>query len=338
MITKPSKAKVAVIGCGLWGRNLVRNYYNLGALATFVEADRNTAATLENQFNVKPQDLTEVLQNPRIHAVAVAVPTAQHYLVAKQALMAGKHLFIEKPVTMALEQTIELIKLAEERKVVFMTGHLPRYHPAFIRMQEMVSNGDIGSLKYVYSNRLNLGRIRSDENCLWDLAPHDISMILALVGEQALEVHTQGSSGLHSQVVDTALVSLQFNNGVKGHIFNSWLHPFKEHRLVAVGDKGMLVFDDAQPWESKLQLFRHDIDITSDLKFQTHPKEAQNVFIEPDEPLKMECEHFLTCIENKEAPLTGPKEALRVMTLMEMIQGNLRLKQELRDFKAVVNE
>lgn len=317
-----SKIKVAVVGCGAWGRNLARNFYNLGALATIVENDHALAFAIENQCQIKRQDFAGVLQDPQIHAVVVAVPTVHHYVVAKQVLMAGKHLFIEKPVTMLYEQAEELVNLAQSRNCIFMVGHLPQYHSAFQKLKLLVDQGEIGRLCYVYSNRLNLGRIRTDENCLWDLAPHDISMILGLVNSNVVETYTHGSANFDPVVMDTALVSLTFENGVKGHIYNSWLHPFKEHRLVVVGDKGMLMFDDGNPWDTKLALYHHQIEKTEALKYLTHANSPEFIQLEAEEPLSVECRHFLDCIEKGKMPLTGASEALRVMRLLEAIQPN----------------
>ena len=260
MIKALSNVRVAVIGCGAWGKNLVRNFYNLGVLSTFAETNQDVASHIENEYNIAQQDLTHILQDPRIDAVAIAVPASKHYHVARQAALAGKHLYVEKPVTLSLDQTSEIIQLVKDRKKIFMTGHLPRYHPAFQALKEMVEVGDIGCIRYVYSNRLNLGQIRADENCLWDLAPHDLSMILALIKSDPTLVSAFGSYSLNPKIADTAVVNLEFPGGVKAHIFNSWVHPFKEHRLVVVGDKGMLVFDDGHPWESKLIAYHHKIE------------------------------------------------------------------------------
>lgn len=311
---------IAVIGCGAWGRNIVRNFLALGELAAVVEKDQFIAESLMNEYGIVSLPLEAVLANDEIKGIVCALPARNHYEIAKKILNAGKHLFLEKPLTLSYAHAQELASLADEKKLVLMVGHLPRYHPAFQRLVGLVQLGEVGDIRYIYSHRLGLGRIRGDENCLWDLAPHDLSMIMALTNQEPESTTTSGSSTLEKGLVDTALVHMKFANGIKAHIFNSWMHPFKEHRFVVVGTAGMLVFDDSQSWENKLMVYHHAIQKLSDVDYLTQVQPGTPIPIEYAEPLKLECEHFLDCITNNQEPLTGAVEALRVMKVLEEIQ------------------
>jgi UDP-2-acetamido-3-amino-2,3-dideoxy-glucuronate N-acetyltransferase len=313
-------SKVAVIGCGAWGRNLVRNFYNLGALATIVEPNVDIRDKLALEYAIEPRELQDVLDDPHIEGVVVALPARHHYAIAVDALKAGKHVYIEKPMTLSYADAQALADLADQHNRMIMVGHLPRYHPAFQRLVELVGQGEVGEVTYVYSHRLSLGRIRGDENCLWDLAPHDISMVLAVTGQEPAETHTHASSCLEPSLVDTAMVHMSFSNGMKAHIYNSWMHPFKEHRFVVIGRLGMIVFDDCQPWESKLMVYHHKIQKLNELDYVTEMVPGVPIPIEPSEPLKLECQHFLDCITNKSTPLTDASEGVRVMKVLEQIQ------------------
>lgn len=311
---------VAVIGCGAWGKNLVRNFHGLGALATVVELDPVIRAGLVKDYGIELQDMTAVLANPAIEGVVVALAARHHYEIGKQVLAAKKHLYVEKPLTMSYVQAQELINLAEQNNCILMVGHLPRYHPAFQKLVELVKEGEIGQLHYIYSHRLNLGRIRRDENVLWDLAPHDLSMVMAVTEAEPMDTATHSSCIMDPTIMDSAMVHMTFPGGVKGHIYNSWMHPFKEHRFVVMGSQGMMVFDDTQPWESKLVIYHHVIEKLDELNFKTEYREGIAVHLEQSEPLRLECEHFLDCIAGGGMPLTGSIDALRVMKVLEQIQ------------------
>lgn len=315
---------IAVIGCGAWGRNLVRNFYELGALRAIVEKDPVIAESITTEYGVVSLPLEAVLADPEITGVVCALAARQHYEVAKQILEAGKHLFLEKPMTLDLAQAQELVDLADRMRCALMVGHLPRYHPAFQRLVALVNMGEVGDVRYIYSHRLGLGRIRGDENCLWDLAPHDLSMIMAITDQEPSSHSTNASGCLGGGLVDTAMVHLTFANGIKGHIFNSWMHPFKEHRFVVIGTAGMLVFDDCQPWENKLVAYHHVALKLTEIDYMTQMQPVIPLPVELEEPLKVECQHFLDCIANNEEPLTGPVEALRVMKVLEQIQPSNR--------------
>jgi len=297
----PSTPQVAVIGCGYWGKNLVRNFAELGALAAVADADPGVAKSQGAAHGVPGLTAAEVLAHPDIEAVVLATPAVTHAQMTAQALQAGKHVFVEKPIALTLADADRSIRLAERLGKVLMIGHLLQYHPAFLKLKEIVQAGDMGRLQYIYSNRLNLGKFRREENVLWSFAPHDLSMILSLAGELPRTVQASGSNYLHTTVADVTTTLMSFANGMNGHIFVSWLHPFKEQKLVVVGDAGMVVFDDRQDWSSKLMLFRHRVEWKDGMPTPTTAK-GEAVPVVPEEPLRLECSHFLDCIRTGRKP------------------------------------
>lgn len=253
-----NKIKVSVLGCGYWGKNLVRNFFDLGALESVCDENPNSAALISEQFNVPALSYTEVLQS-NIDAVIIATPAAQHFKNAEMALKAGKHVFVEKPISLKLSDALALQALAKQQNKILMVGHLLQYHPAFLKLKELISNDSLGKIQYISSHRLNLGKFRNEENILWSFAPHDISMVLGLTKELPEEVYAVGSSHLNSAIHDVTTTHMKFKNGIKAHIFVSWLHPFKEQKLVVIGEHGMAVFDDGLPWQEKLTLYPNQI-------------------------------------------------------------------------------
>jgi UDP-2-acetamido-3-amino-2,3-dideoxy-glucuronate N-acetyltransferase len=311
---------VAVIGCGIWGQNLIRNFHALGALKAIYDPHNDITTSLNLQYGLEGFSLHHILDNPSIDGIVIAVPPEQHYALTKKALEAGKHVFVEKPFTLSLASAEELIKIAENAKRIVMVGHLLQYHPAFIKLVGMVHGGDLGHLHYIYSHRLNIGHIRTQEDCLWDLAPHDLSMILALIQKEPLKVYSERTHNVEAGTSGTGTLQLTFENELKAHIFVSWLHPFKEHRLVVVGSKGMAVFDDTQSWSSKLIFHNYSIRPKGHYSEIVKDKPIAITLI-PNEPLKQECQHFLDCLRTGEQPRTGSIEALRVMRVMERAQA-----------------
>lgn len=233
------EVKVAVVGSGYWGKNLVRNHYQLGSLGLICDKNQTVLDNFRQQYPEVETclALTEVLNNEEISAVVLATPAETHYALAREALEAGKHVYVEKPLVLDAADGRELIRLADTRGLTLMVGHLLHYHPAFVRLGELARSGELGRINYIYSNRLNLGKIRREENILWSFAPHDISMILALAGERPSSVTATGGSYLHKKIADVTTTHLEFPSGLKAHIFVSWLHPFKEQKLVVVGEK-----------------------------------------------------------------------------------------------------
>ena len=315
---------IAVIGSGYWGKNLVRNYHQIGVLKLI--CDKNE--TLLEKFKEEYPDvetciaLNDVISRDDIHGVVIATPAEMHFSFAREALLAGKHVYVEKPLVLEEKEGEELISLAEENNLVLMVGHLLQYHPAFVSLKELALNGDLGRINYIYSNRLNLGKIRREENILWSFAPHDISMILSLVGEEPEAVVATGGNYLHKKIADVTTTHLEFPSGLRAHIFVSWLHPFKEQMLVVVGDRKMAVFNDTKPWKDKLLLYPHEIRWENNIPVPAKA-EPERLDIPKDEPLRLECEHFLDCISNGKKPITDGREGLRVLKILKASQRSL---------------
>jgi len=313
---------VAVIGCGHWGRNLVRTFSGLGSLAAVVDPDPQTAGSLADTYAVAALALEDVLADTEIDAVVIAAPAKDHAALALAALDAGKHVYVEKPLALHLDDAQRVVDRAAELDLTLMVGHLLQYHPAFLAMRRLVEDGALGELRYLYSNRLNLGRFRREENILWSFAPHDISMLLALAGEEPDEVTAVGSTYLSSGVPDVTTTHLSFPSGPRAHVFVSWLHPFKEQRLVVVGADAMAVFDDLQPWESKLVVFEHGVEWDGATPVPVRA-EGQSIPLEEAEPLKLECQHFLDRVQDGTAPNTDGREGLRVLRVLDAAQRSL---------------
>lgn len=315
--------KIAVIGAGYWGKNLIRNFDSLGALAAICDSNKETLkefATLYPHVDTIDAYKT-LLDDPSFEALAIASPAETHYRMVKEALLADKHVFVEKPLALHEEEGIELNELAGERNRVLMVGHLLQYHPAVIKLKQLVSEGELGKIQYIYSNRLNLGKIRREENILWSFAPHDISVILSLAGEIPDRVTSVGANYLRQEVADVTLSNLFFPSGIRAHIFVSWLHPYKEQRLVVVGDRKMALFNDVEPVD-KLLLYPHRIEWKDHTPIPDK-KEAEKVPFEKKEPLNEECAHFLECITKSLKPRTDGEEALRVLKVLQACQESM---------------
>jgi UDP-2-acetamido-3-amino-2,3-dideoxy-glucuronate N-acetyltransferase len=313
---------IAVIGSGYWGKNLVRNFHQLGALKLICDKNENTLNQFKEQYNDVEtcSNLEDTFCYKDIDAVVVATPAESHFEVVHKALSSGKHVFVEKPLALTEEEGQDLLKLAEQNGLILMVGHILQYHPAVIKLKELIRTGELGKIQYLYSNRLNIGKIRNEENILWSFAPHDISVILMLLGEMPESVYATGGTHLQRKIPDTTLTTMDFPSGVKAHIFVSWLHPFKEQKLVVVGDQKMAVFDDVN--KEKLRLYPHKIDWLDRIPVASKA-EAEVVPFDMQEPLKLECQHFLECIDNKQKPRTDGKEGLRVLKILQAFQTSL---------------
>ncbi len=316
--------RIAIIGSGYWGKNLVRNFNQIGALELICDRSGVILKNFREQYRgVKTcLALTDVINDDRIDGVAIATPAETHYRIAKEALLGGKNVFVEKPLVLNRKEGEELIEISGKRNLVLMVGHLLQYHPVFVKLKSLAGSGDLGRINYIYSHRLNLGKIRREENILWSFAPHDISMILSLTGEMPTRTFATGGNYLHKQIADVTTTHMEFPSGLKAHIFVSWLHPFKEQKLVVVGDKKMAVFDDTLPWEDKLLLYPHQIDWqnNSPVPIKGDP---ERVDTPQDEPLKLECRHFLDCITGGVKPITDGHEGLRVLKVLNDAQYSL---------------
>jgi UDP-2-acetamido-3-amino-2,3-dideoxy-glucuronate N-acetyltransferase len=301
---------------------LVRVFHQLGALSAFCDTNPAVETALADLAPGVPftSDFRSLLQKESLAAVAIATPAASHFHLAQAALESGKDVFVEKPLALRVSDAETLVELAAKRGRILMVGHVLRYHPAFVRLQQMVRDGELGQLRYVYSNRLNMGRIRTEENILWSFAPHDISAILALLGELPDTIACSGSSFIGPGVADVTLSRFAFASGVQAHVFVSWLHPFKEQRLVVVGSEKMAVFDDTAV--DKLVLYPHKLTwkdrVPTALKAE---REAQ--VLDVTEPLTAECRHFLDAIASRRSPLTDGMEGLRVLRCLDACQRSL---------------
>lgn len=318
--------RVAVIGSGYWGKNLVRNFFDLRVLSAVCDSDAETLRMLNEQY---PRCHTvsayrEVLQDSSIHAVAIATPAETHGTLVREALLSEKDVLVEKPLCLSASEGQSLVALAREKGRILMVGHLLWYHPAVLKLKELIDSGELGRIEYIYSNRLNLGKIRREENILWSFAPHDISVILGLLREMPDSIVAQGGNYLHQQIADITVTCLSFPSGVRAHIFVSWLHPYKEQKLVVVGDRKMAVFDD-QEKKDKLLLYPHSIEWKHQIPIANRA-EAQPVALPAQEPLRAECVHFLECIRSRRRPRTDGEEGLRVLTVLQRCQEALEEK------------
>ena len=322
---------LALIGAGYWGKNLARVFKELGVLHTICDQSE----MLLKQFSSEPFEsvqkttsLDSVLNDSKITKLAIAVPAANHYEIAKAGLLAGKDVFVEKPLCLDLSHARDLISIATDHRRILMVGHLLQYHPCIIKLKNLINEGTLGKLYYLASNRLNLGKFRTEENALWSFAPHDISVILSVLNQDfPEEVHCTGGSFLSNNIPDSTLTSLKFKSGAHAHIYVSWLNPFKEQKLTVVGSKGMAVFDDTLPWEKKLTLHKEYLNWDKGQIPTPMKSEGQQLLVEQSEPLKNECQHFLDCCETRESPRTNGEEGYQTLRLLHTAQESLESGQ-----------
>lgn len=310
-----------MIGCGYWGKNLVRNFGALKALAMVCDAaegSRSLAAEIDPNVEVV-SSIDRVLADSDVRGVVIATPAETHYELTRQALEAGKDVLVEKPLALTYEQGAHLVRLAEDGARVLMVGHVLEYHPAVQRLIELVRAGELGKVQYIYSNRLSLGKIRREENILWSFAPHDVAVILRLVGSLPFQVIACGGSYLQPNIADVTVTNLLFDNGVRAHIHVSWLHPFKEQRLVVVGSRKMASFDDVA---KQLILYDQRVELHTGEPVPIKG-EGELVPFDSSEPLRLECEAFLEAITTRVPPLTDGSSGLSVLTVLQAAQRSL---------------
>ena len=296
----------------------------MGVLGMACDADRRVIARHAERFpgvryTTRARDIFE---DPAIAAVVIAAPAAAHYELVKQGLDAGKDVFVEKPLALTAAEGAALVRRAKVKNRLLMVGHILQYHPAVIQLKKLIKNGALGNIQYLYSSRLNIGKLRTEENILWSFAPHDISVILSLVGTPPVKITGSGASYVSRDVYDVTLTSLEFASGVKAHIFVSWLHPFKEQKLVVVGSRAMAVFDDLSP--EKLCLYPHRIKWKNGNIPVAHKSDRRLVFVEDREPLNEELRHFVDCVARRKTPRTDGAEGLRVLKVLEGIEQAIR--------------
>jgi predicted dehydrogenase len=312
--------QVAVVGCGYWGKNLVRNFAQLGALQIVCERaaiGRKVAAEIAPRAEVVA-DVDEMLRSP-VQGVVIATPAETHYQLAVKALEAGKDVLCEKPLALTCERGAELVRLAERRGRLLMVGHVLEYHPGVVQMLELVRSGELGRVRYICSNRLSLGKVRREENILWSFAPHDVAIILRMMDSMPFQVVACGGSYLQPNIADVTVTHLLFNNGVRAHIYVSWLHPFKEQRLVVIGSRKMASFDDVS---KQLMLYDQHVDFREGEPVPVKG-DGEPIAFSDDEPLRLECQAFLSAMETRRPPLTDGVSGLRVLQVLQAAQRSL---------------
>ena len=309
------KKNIAVVGCGYWGKNLVRNFSELEVLSSICDPDTEIANKYAGQYNVKNSSFIEIINDVNIKGVVLAVPAPLHASMAIEAMNKGKHVFVEKPLAMNVTEAELMITTAKKNGVKLMVGHLLQYHPIFKTIRKIVNADEIGKLNYIYSNRLSFGKIRTKEDIIWSFAPHDISMILSLAGQDPEFIITKSTSIIQKNIADTATIHMEFKSGLKSHISVSWLHPYKEHKLVVSGKSAMLVFDDTKPWNEKLALYPYEV-VSSKGIINLKKSDVKYLEVPEEEPLKNECQDFIDVVEKNIKPMTDGDEGLRVVKVL----------------------
>jgi predicted dehydrogenase len=329
----PKMLNVAVAGCGYWGPNLIRNFYSLSGckVKLVCDADRNRLAHMKTlypgvQTTCKFDDL---ISDSEIDAIAVATPVRLHFEMAMMSLRAGKHTFLEKPMASSVAECEELIELAENRNLTLMIGHTFIYSQPIRKIRQIVRSGDLGEIQYISSRRLNLGLFQKDINVVWDLAPHDISIILYIMGEDPVSVNCQGKAHIDPNIEDVTNITLNFPNGGFATIHSSWLDPNKVREMTFVGTKKMLVYDDVEPME-KIKIYDKCVeppphyDTFGEFQYSYHYGDMHSPYIQQEEPLKVECQHFLDCINKGVKPDSSGIEGLRVVQILEAASRSLK--------------
>ena len=306
--------RIAVIGCGYWGSNHARTLAGLGALAAVADRHAERAEALAAQTGAAALTPEAVLESPDIDGVVLALPPESHAENALAVLGAGKHLLVEKPIALKVEDGEAIVAAAAKSGLVAMTGHVLRFHPAFEGLMRLIEDGTLGNIRYIHSHRVGLGKFHPENDALWDIAPHDLSLILAITGEEPSRVSGEGTATL-DHLSDFAHLHLTFPSGLRSHVFTSRLNPYRERRLTVVGDRAMAVFDDVAPWAEKLVLYHHKV-WQEDGRLQFESAEPEFLAVEEGMPLTRECAHFLDCIVSGTRPRTPVSEGLAVMRIL----------------------
>ena len=323
--TRVQKNTVAVIGCGYWGKNLVRNFHNLGALAVVSEmtpAGRRIARELAPEATVV-SSVEAALCTP-VAGVVIATPAETHYAFVKQALEAGKDVFVEKPLALTYAQGAHLVHMAETADRILMVGHVLEYHPAIRQLEALLQHGVLGKVQYMYSNRVSLGKVRREENILWSFAPHDVAVMLRLMGSLPFQVAAYGGSYVQPNIADVTVTHLLFDNSVRAHIHVSWLHPFKEQRLVVIGSRRMASFDDVA---KRLVLYDQRVELREGEPVPVQGPGEEVPFAD-EEPLRLECQAFLEALATRRPPVTDGRSGLRVLQVLQAAQRSLVMNGE----------
>lgn len=323
--------KIGVVGAGYWGPNLIRNFSQLPAaeLRWCCDVDALKLGRIKALYpGVQvTTDYCELLEDPALEAIVVATPARSHHKLALQALQAGKHVLVEKPLAMSSTEAGELIDQARDRERVLMVGHVFEYNPAVLYIKDLLASNQIGDIYYMYSNRVNLGRVQSDINALWSIAPHDISILLFLLESMPQTVSARGGMYLNGEVEDVVFLIMTFPGSVVAHVQASWLDPSKVRRLTIVGSKQMVIYDDVAD-EGKVKIYdkgvyRKSDNLYGEFQYKVHSGDIYIPKIEMTEPLRNECAHFLECIQERKTPRTDGYNGLRVVQVLEAAQRSL---------------
>lgn len=325
-------SKLALIGGGYWGKNLIREFNNINVLHTICDINENALKDYTIQYpRIKTTtDWNKVLENKEINCVCIALPAEMHYEYTKKSLLAGKDVYVEKPITLDIEEAEELVKIAKEKNRILMVGHLLHYHPAVMKIKSMIKEGKIGRIKNITANRLSLGIFRKQENVLWSFAPHDISVILNLCNGLPENVLCIGKDHITEGIQDVTNSILRFKD-IYVNINVNWLNPYKEQKMSIIGEKGMILFDDVSK-ENKITYFPQYIEYSSDLNGFPIPVKNNGINIEVDikeSPLLLECKHFIHCCQKRETPITDGEEGLNVLKVLHKLQESLLMKKEI---------
>jgi predicted dehydrogenase len=319
---------VAVAGLGYWGPNLARNLDSLAGceLRWCCDGDAAVRARLEPAFRSArfTDSLDEVLADPTLDAVVLATPVRSHAALAVRVLEAGKHCFVEKPLAESVAGAERVVAAAAAADRIVMVGHLLEYHPGVRKLKQLAADGELGEIHYIYSNRLNLGQLRADENALWSLGAHDVSVLLHLAGEEPYAVEARGEAYMRPGIEDVVFAFLRFPSGLAAHMHLSWLDPHKERRFTIVGSRRMATFDD-MAFERKLTIYDKGFDEKAESygEYITRSGDVYSPRIANTEPLRLECEHFVDCVRDGVAPVSDGASGLRVVRVLEALQASL---------------
>lgn len=313
-----TKKNIAIVGCGQWGKNLIRNFFELGSLFSVCDADPQTAQKYAEKYNVKNLSFSETINHPDISGVVLVVPAKLHSSMAIEVINKGKHVFVEKPLSTNMEDAFMINNALKKKNTKLMTGHLMQFHPIFKKILSIVDAGEIGELLYIKSSRLSLGKVRSNEDVVWSFAPHDISMILSLAREEPDKVSANSISILRNERADAANIHLQFKSGLKSDILVSWLNANKEVKLEVHGSEGILVFDDTKTWSEKLAIHPYKVQYENK-GIKVDKSYHKYLQIPEEEPLKIECQHFIDIIKNDAEVLTDIKEGMKVVSVLSAV-------------------
>lgn len=325
------KVKIGQIGVGNWGKNLLRAFCSNPQvdLIQVCELSSEIREQVENEYpklNLT-SEFDNLLENDDINAIVIATQPSTHYELAKKALLKGKHVFVEKPMVLNVTHGEELVQLSEDKDLILMVGHILEYHPAFIKLKELANNGELGEIYYIYATRVNLGVVRDFENSLWSFAPHDISVILMLMEQEPMRVICTGQGYLRKEIEDVTFTTLHFADDKMAHIHVSWLDPHKIRKITVVGSKKMVVVDDMQPTE-KMRIYNKGADFKGEYlgygeAITLRTGDIKIPFIKMQEPLKLECQHFIECIKTGQKPKSDGADGLRVLKVLDAAQKSL---------------